>query len=75
MSNYLAVATVTAALQQVLHPAVKAAVGGATFGFSRPTVDGTPTTPQVNVFLYQVTPNAAYRNQHLPTRRGRMGRW
>jgi hypothetical protein len=69
MSNYLAIATVTAALQQILQPAVKAAVGGATFGFSRPTADGTPTTPQVNVFLYQVTPNAAYRNHHVPGRR------
>jgi Pvc16 N-terminal domain len=69
MSNYLAIATVTAALQQILQPAVKAAVGGASFGFSRPTADGTPKTPQVNVFLYQVTPNAAYRNQHVPTRR------
>ena len=69
MSNYLAIATVTAALQQILQPAVKKAVLGATFGFSRPAADGSPSTPQVNVFLYQVTPNTAYRNQHTPTRR------
>jgi hypothetical protein len=69
MSNYQAIATVTAALQQILQPAVKQAVGGASFGFSRPSADGSPKTPQVNVFLYQVTPNAAYRNGHVPTRR------
>jgi hypothetical protein len=69
MSNYMAIATVTAALQQILQPAVKQAVGGASFGFSRPTADGSPKTPQVNVFLYQVTPNAAYRNRQVPGRR------
>ena len=69
MSNYMAIATVTAALQQILQPAVKQAVGGASFGFSRPSADGSPKTPQVNVFLYQVTPNAAYRNRNVPTRR------
>lgn len=69
MSNHLAIATVTAALQQILQPAVKQAVLGATFGFSRPSADGTPNTPQVNVFLYQVTSNAAHRNSHVPGRR------
>ncbi len=70
MSNYLAIATVTAALQQVLQDPVKSAVGGANVGFNRP--DGTGTgkgAPLVNVYLYQVTPNAAYRNVDLPTRR------
>lgn len=68
MSNYLAVATVTAALYEVLQPAVGNAVLNAKVGFSRP--DGTSsTTPLVNVYLYQVTPNAAYRNADLPTRR------
>jgi hypothetical protein len=68
VSNSLAIATVTAALQQLLTPAVGNAVGSAKVGFSRP--DGTDSkTPLVNVFLYQVTPNAAYRNADLPTRR------
>jgi hypothetical protein len=70
MSNYLAIATVTAALQQVLQSSVNNAVGGATVGFSRP--DGTGTgqqNPLVNIYLYQITPNAAYRNADLPTRR------
>ena len=70
MSNYLAIATVTAALQQVLQSSVNNAVAGATVGFSRP--DGTATgqqNPLVNIYLYQITPNAAYRNADLPTRR------
>src|ERR1017187_6352527 len=70
MSNYLAIATVTAALQQILQDPVKTAVGGATVGFRRPDrTNGDKGTPHVNAYLYQVTPNAAYRNADLPTRR------
>lgn len=68
MSNYLAIAAVTAALQQVLLPPVANAVTNANVGFSRPD-PADSKTPLVNVFLYQVTPNAAYRNADLPTRR------
>jgi hypothetical protein len=70
MSNYLAIATVTAALQQILLDPVANAVSGAKVGFSRP--DGKAPAnkaPHVNVYLYRVTPNAAYRNRDLPTRR------
>src|SRR6266446_10291828 len=70
MSNSLAIATVTAALREVLQPAVSNAVAGAGVGFNRPDSEaGTPPSPAVNVYLYQVTPNAAYRNDDLPTRR------
>jgi Pvc16 N-terminal domain len=69
MSNYLAIATTTAALQQVLLTPVSNAVGSAVVGFNRPDA-ATSTTPLVNIFLYQITPNAAYRNADLPTRRG-----
>jgi hypothetical protein len=68
MSNFLAIATVTAALQEVLQPAVGTAVPLAKVGFSRPD-GGAAGAPLVNVYLYQVTPNAAYRNADLPTRR------
>ena len=68
MSNSLAIATVTAALRQVLLLPVKDAVGGSDVGFSRP--DATSgTSPLVNVYLYQITPNTGYRNDDLPTRR------
>jgi hypothetical protein len=70
VSNFLAIATVTAALQQILQGPVGAAVGGATVGFSRPDgSSGGGGGPLVNVYLYQVTPNSAYRNADLPTRR------
>lgn len=69
MSNFLAIATVTAALQQLLQRPVKNAVTGATVGFSRPDGSSPGSGPVVNVYLYQVTPNAAYRNADLPTRR------
>jgi uncharacterized protein DUF4255 len=68
VSNFLAIATVTAALQEVLQPAVGSAVPLAKVGFSRPDGGGAGA-PLVNVYLYQVTPNAAYRNADLPTRR------
>jgi len=69
MSNYLAIATVTAALVQILQPAAGAAVSGATVTNVRPdsTGSGTPGA-RVNIYLYQVTPNAAWRNADLPTR-------
>jgi hypothetical protein len=68
MSNYLAIATVTAALQQVLITPVSNAVGSAIVGFNRPDASNA-TIPLVNIFLYQIAPNAAYRNADLPTRR------
>jgi len=70
MSNYLAIATVTAALYQVLIGPVQSAVSGAAVRFRRPDrTSGQEGTPHVNVYLYQVTPNAAFRNVDLPTRR------
>ena len=69
MSNYLAVATVTGALQHVLSGAA-ATVPGTKVSTARP--DGAAPAardPGINIFLYQVMPNAAYRNADLPTRR------
>jgi len=69
MSNFLAIATVTATLGQVLQPAVGAGVPGATVTTLRPDGAGAGPRPTgVNIYLYQVTPNAAYRNADLPTR-------
>jgi hypothetical protein len=70
MSNYLAIATVTACLYEILSGPVQTAVAGATVRFRRPDrTSGQEGTPHVNVYLYQVTPNAAFRNVDLPTRR------
>jgi hypothetical protein len=69
MSNHLAIATATAALRQVLDEAISAVVAGASVTHVRPGGDPAKTpTKGVNVFLYGVTPNAAWRNDDLPTR-------
>jgi hypothetical protein len=69
MSNYLAVATVTATFRDILVPAVYAAVGDGDVAMGRPDSAG-HNTPNIklNLYLYQVTANAAWRNADLPTR-------
>lgn len=71
MSNFLAIATVTATLQTLLQAAVSEDVSGATVTVVRPdgSNNGLPN-PGANIYLYQVTPNAAWRNEDLPTRSG-----
>lgn len=70
MSDYRAVAAVTATLQNMLQSAVAAAVPGAIVKTGRPAgAPSTTSTGEVNIFLYQVTPNAAFRNADLATRR------
>ena len=69
MSNFLAIATVTANLQQTLQTAVGNVISGATVKTHRPEASGNGVPdPHVNLFLYQVTPNAAWRNADLPSR-------
>ena len=69
MSNFLAIATVTATLQQVLQASVGTAVSGARVKTVRPEVSGNGAAEtHANLYLYQVTPNAAWRNADLPTR-------
>src|ERR1041384_1777635 len=41
---------------------------GADVKLGRPTVPVDPQPRKVQIFLYQVTPNAAWRNMDLPTR-------
>ena len=66
MSNFLAVATVTATLSRTLAAAVGTDVSAANVTTLRP--DDAPDRG-VNVYLYQVAPNGAWRNADLPTRR------
>ncbi|MFO7631073.1 MAG: DUF4255 domain-containing protein, partial [Caldilinea sp.] len=70
MSNHLAIATVTIGLVRYLQGVVGADVGNAVVTAVRP--DGPNSgVPEVgvNIFLYQATPNVAWRNHDLPTRR------
>lgn len=76
MSNFLAVATVTETLRQMLDTNVNKDVsGGARATAVRPaspdksSMDGLPEVG-VNVYLYQISFNTAWRNADLPTRRG-----
>ncbi len=74
MSNFRAVATVTAAIRRLLFEAVPADVTGADVRTVRPDQPGSggipADKPVVSVFLYEVRPNAAWRNTDLPTRDG-----
>lgn len=69
MSNYLAIATVTATLQKILQDTVQADVEGARVTTVRPDSVGrsVPETG-VNIFLYRVAP-VNWRNADLPGRR------
>jgi hypothetical protein len=67
VSNHLAIATVTAALGQLVHTAAQSAVAGVALRFGRPTAQ-TSTEKKVHIYLYQVSANAALRNNDLPTR-------
>jgi uncharacterized protein DUF4255 len=69
MANQFGIATVTATLQQLLDRTVSADVPGASATMISP--DGPAALapdPGVNIFLYQVVPNGAWRNEDLPTR-------
>ncbi|HEY0558268.1 MAG TPA: DUF4255 domain-containing protein [Thermoanaerobaculia bacterium] len=69
MSNFLAVATVTATLRRMLQAVIATEISGAAVTTVRPgPSSGLPQTG-VNIFLYQVTPNPDLRNADLPTRR------
>lgn len=79
MSNALAIASVTAVLKDLLNNGLidhnlAAAVGNVTVSALSPDrVDVTTLNQQsqLNLFLYQVTPNAAWRNVGLPSRDAR----
>jgi hypothetical protein len=67
MSNALAIATVTTALAQLVRTAAQSVVNGAEVVTGRPDPNATPAH-RVHLFLYQVSPNGAMRNNDLPTR-------
>lgn len=69
MSNFLAIATVTATLSELLQAAILPDVPGADVTTLRPDSNGGMPPTGVNIFLYQVMPNAAWQNMDLPGRR------
>ncbi|WP_330320883.1 DUF4255 domain-containing protein [Streptomyces clavifer] len=68
MSNALAVATVTQALALLIESNLGPEMDIAVKVETRKPPSEAPSEPTVTVFLYQVTPNAAMRNNDLPTR-------
>lgn len=70
MSNYLAIAIITAALRDILQDAALAAVPGADVVLKRPATVNTDGQDKaaINVFLYQVSPDPMMSNIDLPTR-------
>jgi hypothetical protein len=65
MSNYLGIAAVTAALQDIVQSAVQDVVPGVTIRIGPPRAI-LPGATEVNLYLYQVTANAQLRNADLP---------
>ena len=66
MSNFLAVATVSAALQRLLTPTVSAAVGGAEVWVDRSDVKRQKSG--VNIYMYRTSLDSVWRNEDLPGR-------
>ncbi|MEO7420912.1 MAG: DUF4255 domain-containing protein [Ornithinibacter sp.] len=66
MSNFLAIATVSAAIQRLLEPVVHAAVLGANVWIDRPDV--ARPTPGTNIYLHCASVSPALRHQELPSR-------
>jgi len=71
MSDFRAIATVTKTLERTLQTAASEAVPGAQVRTGRPEAptNGSVPPPGIDLYLYQVTPNAAFRADDLPTRR------
>ena len=67
MSNFLAIATVSAALQRLLMPVASAAVPGAEVWVDRSDVKRQKSG--VNVYLYRHSIDSVSRNEDLPARR------
>jgi hypothetical protein len=68
MSNFLAIATVTATLRDILFDSILADVSGADVTTVRPVTGANTPKVGANIYLYQITPNVAFRNSDLPTR-------
>lgn len=72
MSNYLAIATVTATLQRILQVAVQERVYGARVTTVRPdTIESGSTQTCVNIYMYMATPNSVLPNTDAFPRRPR----
>ena len=67
MSNYLAVAVITAAIREIVQGAVHQVVPGAIVCIGPPRA-ATPGEKEVNIYLHRLSANAFNRNDELPLR-------
>jgi hypothetical protein len=68
VSNSLAIATTTVVLGDVVQSGLGAVTGAKVTNVRPDEKENAAPSPEANVFLFQVTPNAAMRNADLPTR-------
>ncbi|PTL79515.1 DUF4255 domain-containing protein [Vitiosangium sp. GDMCC 1.1324] len=69
MSNHLAIATVTAALKNLVSRyALEAVPGAHVTTVPLRSLGSEGLTRGVNIFLFMASPNQAFRNDHVPTR-------
>ena len=68
MSNALAIATTTVVLGDIVQGGLGEVTGAKVTNVRPDEKENGAPAPEANVFLYQVTPNAALRNADLPTR-------
>ena len=69
MSNFLAIATITASVQQIVRESVVNRLPGAEVTTLRPDeLSRDSNLAGVNVYLFQASPNPALRNSDLPVR-------
>ena len=71
MSNYQIIAAITETLKSQVQAWVNATQNGVSVTTTRPDNPGGNPDPRINIFLYEVTPNAAMRNNDLPMYSGR----
>lgn len=72
MSNYLAIATVTATLQRILQHSIQLDVEGASVTTIKPeSIGGGALETGVNLYLYHIKRNSAWGNADVPGRQRR----
>jgi hypothetical protein len=68
VSNSLAIATTTVVLEDIVQSGLGGVTGAKVTNVRPDEKDNGSPSPEANVFLYQILPNAALRNADLPTR-------
>jgi hypothetical protein len=68
MSNFLAISTVTAAINHLLEEIQTDIPGVKIYNKPPDVINSEPSSNKLNLFLYHISYNTAYKNKFLPTR-------